>query len=192
MEHYEKRSSNSEGWWALIFSEDINPGQVTLACQWEFAPSQEEVQEWFDVYPHGEYPIHPEQYAEDCPWHPATVDKRLQVFDQHGTKVARVVCLEHNESIRRKRGGDNKMRAHRQARAYVEVEVWDDSPWPIWADHPAAHLRLRDEGMEIAWGLGCRTLYSWNQVLKAIAQMEPESYGTFLIKAGPLPEMDEE
>ena len=146
MDHDEYPGTNAQDHYALVMSENIKPGSVYLDCRWESKPSQAEVQEWFDRYP-GEYLIPPEHYAEDCPWHPATVDKSLRVFDRHGNKVARVVCFRYGQSMRRKRGSDTKMRCHRQTRMYIE-----------------------DEGLEIMeihqyhW-----ESYSWNQILKRIS-----------------------
>jgi hypothetical protein len=183
MDHDENPGTNAQEHYALVMSENIKSGSVYLDCRWESKPSQAEVQEWFDVYPHGKYPIHPEQYAEDCPWHPATVDPQLRVFDQHGNKVARVVCFQYGESMRRKRGSDTKMRWHRKTRMYIEVAVWDDSPYALYDDEPAARIRLSDEGLEIMeahqyhW-----ESYSWNQILKRIS-LSPD---------GPLPAGDEE
>jgi len=182
MDHDENPGTNAQEHYALVISENIKPGSVYLDCRWESKPSQAEVQEWFDRYP-GKYLIPPENYAEDCPWHPATVDPKLRVFDQHGTKVARVVCFEYGESMRRKRGSDTKMRCHRQTRMYIEVAVWDDSPYSLYDGEPAARIRLSDEGLEIMEVDEYQyRSYSWNQILQAIRTDEA---------AGPLPVGDE-
>jgi len=66
---------------------------------------------------------------------------------------------------------------------YIEVAVWDDSPYALYDDEPAARIRLSDEGLEIMeanqyhW-----ESYSWNQILKRIS-LSPD---------GPLPAGDEE